>query len=54
MSSALTLSTELQQGATQLGIDLTAQQSQQLLAYLQLLHKWNKAYNLTAVRNPDE
>lgn len=54
MSSALALNTELQQGATQLGIDLTAQQSQQLLAYLQLLHKWNKAYNLTAVRNPDE
>lgn len=25
-----------------------------LLDYLQLLIKWNKAYNLTAIRNPDE
>ncbi|HIZ52094.1 MAG TPA: 16S rRNA (guanine(527)-N(7))-methyltransferase RsmG, partial [Candidatus Pseudomonas excrementavium] len=25
-----------------------------LLGYLTLLNKWNKAYNLTAVRNPDE
>ena len=29
-------------------------QQEQLLAYLALLIKWNKAYNLTAVRNPDE
>lgn len=46
--------TELKQGAMQLGIALTEQQTQQLLAYLALLIKWNKAYNLTAVRNPDE
>jgi 16S rRNA (guanine527-N7)-methyltransferase len=25
-----------------------------LLGYLALLIKWNKAYNLTAVRDPDE
>lgn len=25
-----------------------------IVAYLQLLHKWNKAYNLTAVRDPQE
>lgn len=45
---------ELNRGATELGIVLTETQSQQLLAYLALLHKWNKAYNLTAVRDPDE
>lgn len=45
---------ELAQGALALGISLTAQQHEQLLAYLALLIKWNKAYNLTAVRNPDE
>lgn len=45
---------ELLQGAKQLGISLSAEQQQQLLAYLGLLAKWNKAYNLTAVRNIDE
>ncbi len=45
---------ELQQGAHELGVDLTEQQQTQLLAYLALLIKWNKAYNLTAVRDPDE
>lgn len=45
---------ELQQGALELGVTLSEQQHQQLLAYLALLIKWNKAYNLTAVRDPDE
>ena len=45
---------ELSHGARELGVELSAQQHQQLLAYLALLIKWNKAYNLTAVRNPDE
>ncbi|MCY1177069.1 Ribosomal RNA small subunit methyltransferase G [compost metagenome] len=47
-------SEELSTGARQLGIELSAHQHDQLLAYLALLIKWNKAYNLTAVRNPDE
>jgi 16S rRNA (guanine527-N7)-methyltransferase len=45
---------ELEQGARQLGLELNARQHEQLLAYLALLIKWNKAYNLTAVRDPDE
>ena len=45
---------QLASGASQLGIDLQPQQSDKLLAYLGLLNKWNKAYNLTAVREPDE
>lgn len=45
---------ELASGAAELGISLTDTQSRQLLDYLALLHKWNKAYNLTAVRDPDE
>ena len=45
---------ELIQGAKQLNVALTEQQQAQLLQYLGLLIKWNKAYNLTAVRNPDE
>ena len=45
---------ELRAGARELGVELSEQQHEQLLAYLALLIKWNKAYNLTAVRNPDE
>lgn len=35
-------------------ISLTDQQKQQLVNFVRLLDKWNKAYNLTSVRNPDE
>jgi len=45
---------ELVRGVRELGIELSERQQDQLLAYLALLVKWNKAYNLTAVRNPDE
>ncbi|MHC6228195.1 16S rRNA (guanine(527)-N(7))-methyltransferase RsmG [Pseudomonas sp. X10] len=45
---------ELSTGARQLGVELSERQHEQLLAYLALLIKWNKAYNLTAVRDPDE
>ena len=45
---------ELRLGALQLGLDLSSAQQQQLMAYLALLNKWNKAYNLTAVRDPAE
>lgn len=45
---------QLRSGAEQLGIDLSPDQADQLIAYLGLLKKWNKAYNLTAVRDPDE
>lgn len=36
------------------GISLSDQQQQQLVAYVEMLHKWNKAYNLTSVREPNE
>ncbi len=45
---------ELTLGARELGVELSETQHAQLLAYLALLIKWNKAYNLTAVRDPDE
>ena len=35
-------------------INLTDQQKEQLVGFVRLLDKWNKAYNLTSVRNPDE
>ena len=46
------LENRLQRGCDALGLQCDAGQRQQLLAYLQLLHKWNAAYNLTAVRDP--
>lgn len=45
---------ELRQGASLLGVNLSETQQEQLLGYLRLLNKWNKAYNLTAVRDPAE
>lgn len=42
----------LLQGVKPLQIELTDTQIDQLLAYHGLLVKWNKAYNLTAVRDP--
>ncbi|MCZ4059738.1 16S rRNA (guanine(527)-N(7))-methyltransferase RsmG [Pantoea sp. LMR881] len=35
-------------------ISLSDQQKQQLVAYVMLLDKWNKAYNLTSVRDPQQ
>ena len=42
----------LSEGLNQLGLALSPAQQQQLLDYLDLLGKWNKVYNLTAVRDP--
>lgn len=46
------LSDKLVSGANVLGIELSEGQLQSLMGYLNLLQKWNKAYNLTAVRDP--
>lgn len=45
---------ELQDGVAALGLNLSAHQIAQLLTYQDLIGKWNKVYNLTAVRSPDE
>ena len=34
--------------------DLSEDQINKLVQYVELLHKWNKAYNLTSVRDPSE
>ena len=44
----------LQQGADALGLTLNDTQISQLLAYHALIQKWNKVYNLTAIRDPAE
>lgn len=40
--------------ATTLGLNLSGDQVSQLLAYMALIQKWNKVYNLTAIRDPAE
>lgn len=45
---------ELEEGARQLDVELDDIKRDQLLSYLALLSKWNKAYNLTAVRDTAE
>ena len=44
----------LEDGLSNIGLTLSADKIDQLLHYHQLLIKWNKVYNLTAVRNPEE
>lgn len=48
------LSAPLRAGAEALGLDLSETQLEQLLEFLALLQKWNRVYNLTAVRDPQE
>lgn len=44
----------LQRGSEQLGISLSATAQSKLMDYLALLYKWNKSYNLTAIREPQQ
>lgn len=48
------LASRLRQGVADLNCTLDGAQLQCLLDYLELLQKWNKVYNLTAVRDPEE
>ena len=50
----MNLAEELQRGIAQLGIALDVDAQGKLLDYLALLHKWNKVYNLTAIRDPQQ
>lgn len=45
------LASDLDRGLRALGLNCSGQQQQLLLAYLQLLEKWNQHFNLTAVRD---
>ena len=52
--SAVALKPGLEAGLKQLCLALSTTQIDQLLAYQDLIAKWNKVYNLTAVRDPHE
>lgn len=54
LKSEPALRAQLEKGFEILGIDCSAQQVDQLLDYLSLLVTWNSAYNLTAIRDPEQ
>lgn len=45
---------ELSAGLAELGLELPEAQQAKLLAFRDLLLKWNKIYNLTALRTPEQ
>lgn len=48
------LKNRIHEASTKIGIMVSSEQNEQLIQYLELLIKWNKAYNLTAIRDPEE
>lgn len=46
------LAAGLSAGVQALGLGLSADQQQRLLDYVAMIQKWNKVYNLTALRDP--
>ncbi|KGD64080.1 methyltransferase GidB [Alcanivorax nanhaiticus] len=54
MSLPAQLASTLSRGIEALGLSLSDDQQRLLLNYVDLLVKWNQAYNLTAIRDPQE
>ena len=50
----MTLITDLKTLLAKTTLQVSEQQAQLLIQYVELLHKWNKAYNLTSVRDPKQ
>ena len=53
LATSMLLRHRLDDGLARLGIILGEPQREQMLQYVALLEKWNKVYNLTAVREPE-
>ena len=51
---SLNLAHDLALGISALGLSVDVPAQQQLLDYMALIQKWNKVYNLTALREPQE
>ena len=51
---SLTLAHDLASGIAAFGLSVDGPAQQQLLDYMALIQKWNKVYNLTALRDPQE
>lgn len=45
---------KLQSGLKEMGLDLSGEQQDKLLDYVEMLKKWNKTYNLTALRDESQ
>jgi len=50
----MTLTSKLQSLIAKTSLQVSMEQVQLLIQYIELLHKWNKAYNLTSVRDPQD
>lgn len=50
----MNLPEELELGLVELGLNIHPEQQQKLLDYITLLSKWNKIYNLTAIRDTQQ
>ncbi|MDH5516955.1 MAG: 16S rRNA (guanine(527)-N(7))-methyltransferase RsmG [Gammaproteobacteria bacterium] len=48
------LNSRLQQGIEQLSLQIEPQTRQKLIQYIELIAKWNKSFNLTAIRDIDD
>jgi len=45
---------QIHRGLLQLGLDAAASVESKLLIYIDILFKWNRIYNLTAIRDPEK
>lgn len=50
----MSMAEDLTRGSTEQGLKLTAEVCEKLLSYLNLLDKWNRIYNLTAIREEEK
>lgn len=48
------LETRLQQGIDELSLSVSLETQKKLIQYIELIAKWNKTFNLTAIRNVDD
>lgn len=48
------LATILAQGIAGMGLDVSTEKQAKLVEYVERIHKWNKAFNLTSVRDPEQ
>jgi len=54
MTGSMSAAQQLEQGLAELGLALSSEAQQKLLAYATLLYKWNRTYSLTALREQDK